>query len=424
MIGQLLDAATRRVRNADACVMSGHTISITQFPDGAEAVHRDSHFAHLRLEDEGRLGSATRADRDVGAVVDAAMASAKVGREASLLRPLPGPLPSVTTAHPGAAALGVRELNGIADTLRARVARAGRVVHAWAERSAARVDVGNTRGVLAGYDSTMVGLGLSVTSPAERGRLTLRLRQVASGIPDNSVIAGLAAEVDEFLGPPLLDLQPPSGPHAVWLMPRALAVALAPLRQSLLAHGVWSAHGPWVGLVGDRILSERITVADDSLAPGRPGSRPIDDEGVVTQRRVLVRNGVLTGALADLDAAARFGIPATGSARRGNGSRTWIGWSNIVMEPGDATESDLLQAVEGGVLIRDLNPASGNQAHGRVSWSTPWAYKVEKGAIVGRYERYELRGPLFEMLNRVVVVGKDGRWVGAHGLPDLAVEVG
>jgi predicted Zn-dependent protease len=176
--------------------------------------------------------------------------------------------------------------------------------------------------------------------------------------------------------------------------------------------------------VGDRILDDRVTIADDSLAPGRPGSRPIDDEGVVTQRRVLVRKGILVGALADLEAAARFGIPATGSAKRGSGSRTWIGWSNIVLEPGDATEAELLEAAEGGVLIRDLYPGSGNQAHGRVSWSTPWAYKVEKGNVTGRYERYELQGSVFEMLNRVVAVGKEGRWIGANGLPDIVVEVG
>ena len=424
MIGQLLEAATRRVRHADACVMSDQTISVTESPEGAEAAHRDIQVAHLRLEDEGRLGTAARDDRDIGAVVQAAMASAKVGPERTLPRPLPAPLPSVVAYHPGAASLGVRDLQDLTDVLRARVARVGRVVRSWAERSAARVDVANSRGVLAGYDTTMVGVGVSVTAPATTGRLALRLRHVAVGTPDESDLAGLAGEVDDFLAPPLLDVPPPSGPHPVWLAPRALAVVLAPLRQSLLAAGVWSAHGPWVGKVGDRILSDRITIADDSLAPGRPGSRPIDDEGVVCQRRVLVRNGILVGALADLDAAARFGITATGSAMRGLGSRTWIGWSNVVMEPGDATESDLLRAAEGGVLVRDLHPASGNLAHGRVAWSTPWAFKVEKGKVVGRYERYELAGVLFEKLNQVVAVGRDSRWIGAHCVPSVVVESG
>jgi TldD protein len=176
--------------------------------------------------------------------------------------------------------------------------------------------------------------------------------------------------------------------------------------------------------VGDRVLSDRITLADDALAPGRPGSRPIDDEGVVAQRRVVVKEGVLMGALVDLESAVRFGVPSTGSGKRGRGSRTWIGWSNAVMEPGDAADPDLLAAAEGGVLIRDLSPAAGNLSHGRAAWSTPWGYKVEKGRIAGRYERYELRGSLFEMLNRVVALGRESRWIGAHCLPGLVVAVG
>ena len=95
-----------------------------------------------------------------------------------------------------------------------------------------------------------------------------------------------------------------------------------------------------------------------------------------------------------------------------------------MMEPGDATETELLEAAEGGVLVRDLVPASGNLAHGRVAWSTPWAYKIEKGNVVGKYERYDLRGAVFEMLNRVSALGKENRWVGANGLPGVVVGVG
>jgi predicted Zn-dependent protease len=177
--------------------MSYQTVSVTLSPLGAEAAHRDAWFAHLRLEEDGRRGTASRDDHDVGALVDAALASARIGPHGPLLRPLPAPLPAVATSHPGAAALGVRELAGFAETLRGRAARAGRVVHGWAERSVGRVDVGNSRGVLAGYDTTMVGTGLSVAAPPTSGRLVVRLRHVATGSPDETVVAGLVSEVDD-----------------------------------------------------------------------------------------------------------------------------------------------------------------------------------------------------------------------------------
>lgn len=423
MIVPLLDATARRVRNADMCVLADSTLSVTRSPDGIEAVHRDSLFAQLRLEDEGRRGVATRSDRDVGAIVDAAMLSARHGPEGSLLRPLPSSLPAVMTAHPGGATLDARDLSTFADALHARVDRQGRFVHTWAERSVGRVDVANTRGVMTGYDATMVGLGLSVATPRESGQLALRLHHAGLAPPDESALAALAAEADEMLVAPLLDADPPAPPHPVWLTPRALTVFLAPLRQALLAHGVWSAHGPFRGRVGDRIVSEQLTLIDDALAPGRPGSRPIDDEGVVTHRKVLIERGILRGALTDLEAGARFGVPPTGHARRGRGSRPWIGWSNVVLEPGPASEAELFDAAKGGVLVRALNPIVGNAAHGRVTFTTPWAYRIDGGRVVGRFGRFVLRCAVYETLNKIIAVGNEARWLGSHCLPDVVIEV-
>lgn len=424
MIGQLLDAARRRVRDADACLLTDHTLSVTRAPGNIEAVHHDSVLTQLRLEDEGRRGVATRADHDVEALVEAAMLSARHGPEGSLLCPSPSPLPAVMTAHPGVASLDARDLSGWAEALHARLDRQGRVVHAWAERSVGRVEVANTRGVMTGYDATLAGLGLSVAMPRETGRLALRLHAAGVAAPDEATFSSLATDAEEMLRPPLLEAEPPVPPHPVWLAPRALAVFLAPLRQALLAHGVWSAHGPFAGRVGDRIVSDRLTLVDDAIAPGRPGSRPIDDDGVVTHRKVLIERGILRGALADLEAAARFGIPSTGHARRGSGPRPWIGWSNVVLEPGSASEGELFEAAKGGVLVRDFDPIVGNVAHGRVTFRTPWAYKIENGVVVGRYGRLVLRCAVYETLNKVLAIGKSAEWIGAHRLPGVVVEVG
>jgi predicted Zn-dependent protease len=91
------------------------------------------------------------------------------------------------------------------------------------------------------------------------------------------------------------------------------------------------------------------------------------------------------------------------------------------MEPGSASIAELYQAAEGGVLVRDLNPAVGNPGQGKVSWSTPWAYKVEKGQVVGRYPRFVLMGSTIEMLNRVAASSAERRWIGSQLLPDIVV---
>jgi len=422
VIGSILDAASRRARFADACVLRDETTSVTDIVSGHEAARLATRRAHLRLEDGGRRGVACRDDGDVGALVATALESARFGPLGVLPLPLPASSSAVATSEPGAAGLDVAGLGTLAAGLRARIERGDREVRTWAERSLGRVDVANSRGVLAGYNSTVVGLGLVVTSRSGPGAPALRLHWSGAGVPSDQDLADLAAEVEDTLVPPLLDsaLPPANGP--VWLAPRALARLLIPLRQALLAHGVWSAHGPFSGRVGDQVVSEDITLSDDPLAAGRPGSRPVDDDGVVCSRRTLVARGVLMGALVDLEAAARFGVPSTGHGRRSGGARSWIGWSNVVLEPGQATASDLALAAKGGVLVRDLPVPVGNLMEGRMTWRTPWAYRLEGGQVTGRYARYVLQSPVYDLLNRVVAVGKDARWIGAQRLPDVVLD--
>lgn len=422
MIGNLLDAASRRARSADACVLRDETTSVTETPSGHETAQLATLRAHLRIEDGGRRGVACRDEVDVGALVASALESLRSGPAGALPMPLPASSSTVVTSEPAAAGLDVAGLCALAEGLHARIERGDREVRTWAERSLGRVDVANSRGVLAGYNSTVVGLGLTVTSRRGVRAPALRLHYSGAGVPGDQDLADLADQVEVMLAPPLLDDQPPVPPCPVWLAPRALARLLIPLRQALLAHGVWSAYGPFAGRVGELVVSADITLSDDPLAPARPGSRPVDDDGVVCSRRTLIERGVLKGALVDLEAASRFGVPSTGHGRRSGGARPWIGWSNVVLEPGEATPSDLAHAAKGGVLIRDLPMPAGNVVEGRMTWTTPWAYRLEGGQVVGRYERFVLRGPVYDLLNRVLAVGKDVRWIGAQQLPDVVMD--
>jgi predicted Zn-dependent protease len=48
---------------------------------------------------------------------------------------------------------------------------------------------------------------------------------------------------------------------------------------------------------------------------------------------------------------------------------------------------------------------------------------VERGEIVGRYERLVLKGNAFDWLSRVERVGASAKWIGARRLPDLVIAI-
>jgi predicted Zn-dependent protease len=422
MIGHLIDSVRQRVAFADALVTADETLTVSLGHSGEEVAQSVTRQTHLRVEDEGRIGSSTRTDGQAEGLIESAILSARHGSEGRLLAPAPSPTPETFTAVPATAALGVQELLGIARQLNDRLTRSERTVDVWAERSIGRVDVANTHGVMTGYDATVAGLGVHLNFRAGDSTGDLRLHAAANSVPDEPMLAELVGEVEQRLAPPLLDRDPPAGPVNVWLSPRAVAAVLVPVCQALIGRNIWVSDGRSPFHAGEPLLSSRLTLHDDALAPARPGSRPVDDEGVVCRRQTLIRDGVLLGALADLATAARLGIPPTGHGRRAAGAPAWTGWSNVVLDAGDAAEPELARATGDGVMIRDLPRPVGRCDDGQVVLATSWAYQVSGGEITGRYERAVLKGNVFEWLNRVLAVGANARWIGARCLPDLVVE--
>jgi PmbA protein len=277
------------------------------------------------------------------------------------------------------------------------------------------VEVVNTRGVTAAYEVTVVGVGATVSTS---GGAACRVHLVEVGVPPLTAIEGLVAEIDERLDPPLLEEDPPAGPARVWFKPRAVAALLGPVLSRL-------AGERWVG-GRERfpLLDRRLNLADDPLAAGRPGSRPIDDDGVPTRRLTLIHEGRAVAGILDLVTASRSFLPATGHGwRRGFGAPR-IGFSNPVLAPGAGSPDDLAVAVGDGLVVADLRfgPAPNPESGAFRMWA-PWTYLTRAGAIHGRLAGVELSGNVFELLgSRVLAVGADAQWVGSSRVPSLVLD--
>jgi hypothetical protein len=109
---------------------------------------------------------------------------------------------------------------------------------------------------------------------------------------------------------------PRAGRVVAVLAPQAAAVLL----HEILGHGLEgdllaAGNSPWVGRMGERITPLPLTLIDDPTLDGLPGSFDVDDEGTRAAPRVLLRDGVLEGALGQRDTGETPGI-ASGNARR------------------------------------------------------------------------------------------------------------
>ena len=119
--------------------------------------------------------------------------------------------------------------------------------------------------------------------------------------------------------------------------------------------------------MGQQILSKGLHVVDDPLRARGLASRPFDGEGLASNRRELVSDGVLMGWVLDLRSARQLGLPPTGNGTRGLGGPPGPSTSNLHLEPGHLSPEQMIGSIQQGLYVTELIGSSVNMVTGDYS---------------------------------------------------------
>jgi len=172
--------------------------------------------------------------------------------------------------------------------------------------------------------------------------------------------------------------------------------------------------------MGEQILPDTLSVLEDPYRPRMAGSRPFDGEGLPTQRRAIIKDGILTGWTLDLASARKLGLSSTGNAARGIGSVPSPSQWNIALTQGHQSREQLLADMGTGLLVTSMigstiNPNTGDYSRGAAGF---W---VENGEIAYPVNECTIAGNLRDML-RCIVPANDARSHLSRVVPSLLVE--
>ncbi|MBX3275948.1 MAG: TldD/PmbA family protein [Sandaracinaceae bacterium] len=117
---------------------------------------------------------------------------------------------------------------------------------------------------------------------------------------------------------------------------------------------IWRRSSYLVDKLGERVASDLVTVTDDPLIAGGPGSRPFDGEGLASRRNVVVENGILKSYLLDTYAGRKLGMPSTASASRGASGGVGPSTTNFVLTPGAMSPEALLASTPRGLYVTEM----------------------------------------------------------------------
>ena len=162
------------------------------------------------------------------------------------------------------------------------------------------------------------------------------------------------------------------------------------------------------GKLGKKVASDVLTVHDDPLVEGGLGSRPFDDEGLPTRRKPIIEAGVLKTYLHNSITARRHGTSSTANAG-------WVvprPW-NIVVEPGDVGDEELISEVEHGLFVNNMTYVR-FQDYARGDFSAvirDGVFAVEDGELREGVRGLRLSDNVLNMLSSIRALSKDIRQV-------------
>jgi PmbA protein len=196
------------------------------------------------------------------------------------------------------------------------------------------------------------------------------------------------------------------------------------LFNAVRADSVQRGQSLFKGKIGEKVVSENLTIYDDGLYFGGMNTCLFDGEGVPHQKTLIIDKGVLKNFLYDNYTAKKEGKESTGNASRdGYLSTPHIGTTNFHILPGTSSTDDMIRQVDDGLLVYYLQGAhSSNPVSGEFSVVATPVWKIKNGEIAFASRDVMIAGNIFEVLKNVKIVGNNERQVGSLIAPWITVE--
>jgi PmbA protein len=148
--------------------------------------------------------------------------------------------------------------------------------------------------------------------------------------------------------------------------------------------------------LGSEVFAPHVNIREEPHLLRARGSAPFDNEGVATERRDVVANGVLQGYFLGSYSARKLGLRSTGNA----------GGAHNLVVPGTQDLPALMRRMGRGLFVTEqlgqgVNPVTGDYSRGAAGF---W---IEDGQIAYPVEEITIAGNLKQMFRDIVALGTD-----------------
>jgi PmbA protein len=164
--------------------------------------------------------------------------------------------------------------------------------------------------------------------------------------------------------------------------------------------------------LGKQVASPLLNIYEDPHVKKGLASCPFDNEGVASNPRQLVENGVLQGYVLGSYSARKLGMQTTGSAG---------GNHNLIVQSGANDFAGLLKQMGTGLLVTELLGSGINMVTGDYSRGAA-GFWVENGVILHPVEEITIASNMADMLKMIIGIGNDIVVQGSKQVGSILIE--
>ena len=273
----------------------------------------------------------------------------------------------------------------------------------------------NSNGVEAFDKSTGFALGVSINA-IKYGDLATAYDSVSSCVYDLNGIK-LAEDLCDLAKSSLGGEHIESSNMDVVLDYHAVTGLLSTFMGGFSAENVQRGRSRLLDKVGEKIVTENLSIFDDATVDGGLNSAVSDDEGTASRRTVLVEDGILKGYLYDIYTANKDGVKSTSNGYRGSYAGTpSVSGSNIIF---DFKENVAMDEINDVFLVTDILGAhTANQITGDFSVEASNSFILKNG-IKKPIKKAMISGNIYDLLDDAMAVGDEIKQRGSFIVPKL-----
>ncbi|MBN2028962.1 TldD/PmbA family protein [bacterium] len=163
-------------------------------------------------------------------------------------------------------------------------------------------------------------------------------------------------------------------------------------------------------MIDKKIASESFTLIDDPFIQKGLGSRFFDEEGIASEKRIMIEKGILKKYFLDNYYGRKLGMEPNSGTQ-----------SNLVFEYGSKSMEEMIKELNKGIVITGFIGGNSNSTTGDFSFGI-FGLLVERGSVVRAVNEMNISGNAKTFWNQLVAMGNDPYPYSSWQVPSMLFE--